>query len=601
MSSNSLILRITHPDGSTRESVLEQESVILGSGPGAGLHVPDPKVSTLHLMLKVELNRVMAIDLGSEHGTSLGNELIRKPVSLSPGDVLRIGQSVVEVRFPQEPKAVVRPAHNAVRAMAPSANPVVVARALHPAQAPKRVLPRRQSRAREEKVWQLLAGPLPAEARPTPEDHVLQVSMVWQDQVIDVEHVLPGGAVTVGAAKSALFQLAGASTGNLFQLASFEAKGLSIHLPEGAQAVVDTAEGSARPVEPGASVLLSLQERARVQLEDVGFFFRFVRASEAARARLFTKETGFFVAVALGCLFLAGLSGLWLALQPRAQISASEALQNQVQYVRLITKPQPHLKAKAAHSDKQSSAEGEKAKEEEGKVGREDEKRAEADPSKGGQPNPDKRAKDLKRLHKMGLLGAVQNGSAASIFGQGGLGTGINSALGGLRAGAGTADAHGSGGVGARGSGVGGGGLGLNAGGIGTQGMGSGKSGYGSIDLGGKGKDTTRIIPGKTTVVGGLDRDVIAKIIRQHQSEIKYCFEVELQKNPSLSGKVGVTFIIDGSGDVSDDSIAETSLNNQNTEQCMLMKIKRWKFPNPVGGGVVTVNFPWVFKPAGGE
>ena len=100
-------------------------------------------------------------------------------------------------------------------------------------------------------------------------------------------------------------------------------------------------------------------------------------------------------------------------------------------------------------------------------------------------------------------------------------------------------------------------------------------------------------------MVGGLDKDVIAKIIRQHQSEIKYCFEVELQKNQDLSGKVGVAFVIDGTGAVSDANVAETSLNNATTEQCMLMKIRRWKFPSPVGGGIVTVNFPWVFKPAG--
>ena len=110
-----------------------------------------------------------------------------------------------------------------------------------------------------------------------------------------------------------------------------------------------------------------------------------------------------------------------------------------------------------------------------------------------------------------------------------------------------------------------------------------------------------RIVPGKTTVVGGLSKDVIAKVIRQHQSEIKYCYEVEMQKNPDLAGKVAVLFQIDGSGAVTEDSVTDSTLGNQSTESCMLQKIKRWKFPEPVGGGVVTVTFPWVFKPAGGE
>ena len=102
-------------------------------------------------------------------------------------------------------------------------------------------------------------------------------------------------------------------------------------------------------------------------------------------------------------------------------------------------------------------------------------------------------------------------------------------------------------------------------------------------------------------MVGGLSKDVIAKIIRDHQNEIKYCYEVELQRNPSLFGKVAVLFTIDGSGSVSQASVAESSLGNSSAEQCMLSRIRRWKFPEPQGGGLVTVNFPWVFKPAGSE
>jgi hypothetical protein len=35
-------------------------------------------------------------------------------------------------------------------------------------------------------------------------------------------------------------------------------------------------------------------------------------------------------------------------------------------------------------------------------------------------------------------------------------------------------------------------------------------------------------------------------------------------------------------------------------EQCILNRIKRWKFPEPKGGGVCVINYPWVFQPAGG-
>jgi len=132
-------------------------------------------------------------------------------------------------------------------------------------------------------------------------------------------------------------------------------------------------------------------------------------------------------------------------------------------------------------------------------------------------------------------------------------------------------------------------------------GIGQGSGGYGRVDLGGKKKDSVLIVPGKTTVVGGLAREVIARVIQEHQSEIKYCYEVQLNRNPSLAGKVTVLFTIDGTGTVADTQLAETTLNNAETEKCMLAKIRRWKFPEPEGNGIVKVNFPWIFKPAGAE
>jgi TonB family protein len=92
---------------------------------------------------------------------------------------------------------------------------------------------------------------------------------------------------------------------------------------------------------------------------------------------------------------------------------------------------------------------------------------------------------------------------------------------------------------------------------------------------------------------------VIAKVIKRHENEIKYCYEQELNKTPNLSGKVAVQFVIDPTGAVSEGNVTETSLNNTTTESCMLSRIRRWKFPEPQGGGIVTVTFPWIFKPAG--
>ena len=97
---NQIRLRITGPDGRVHESVSDQESIILGSGSGAAVRIPDPQVSNLHLMLKRERNGVVkVIDLGSEAGTHVAGHRVLEPRSLSPGDVISVGRSRVEVVF----------------------------------------------------------------------------------------------------------------------------------------------------------------------------------------------------------------------------------------------------------------------------------------------------------------------------------------------------------------------------------------------------------------------------------------------------------------------------------------------------------------------
>ena len=41
------------------------------------------------------------------------------------------------------------------------------------------------------------------------------------------------------------------------------------------------------------------------------------------------------------------------------------------------------------------------------------------------------------------------------------------------------------------------------------------------------------------------------------------------------------------------------ALGDAAVADCVVERIKRWTFPKPVGGGVVDVTFPWIFKTAG--
>ncbi|HWV38393.1 MAG TPA: AgmX/PglI C-terminal domain-containing protein, partial [Vulgatibacter sp.] len=104
------------------------------------------------------------------------------------------------------------------------------------------------------------------------------------------------------------------------------------------------------------------------------------------------------------------------------------------------------------------------------------------------------------------------------------------------------------------------------------------------------------------TVVGGLSKEVIAEIIRRHWNEIKYCYERELQKDPNLQGKVEIAFTIDATGSVSEAAASQDTVGgNGAVGRCMVQRVRRWKFPEPKGGGQVMVTYPWVFRAAGAE
>ncbi|QSQ26867.1 TonB family protein [Pyxidicoccus parkwayensis] len=668
---NGLTLRITGPDGSTVEAVSEAESVIVGSGAQAAVKIQDPRVSNLHVMLKVDKDgSVTAIDLGSEGGTEVRGQRLVIPTALEPGDVLKMGSSRVEVLFgagparkapvgaqvagpafqgsvtQRAPVAVTLPevvtppsASNTPRAPVPVPMPgprmeassagvsVRTERPVTPVVPPvappvtNKVGPqaRTVTPAATAKTNRTLAPhlqePLPPEAMPLSNAKVLQVAMLWGDQMLEVQHFKDGVPVTIGEGKKNFFHVFAPSVGQRHVLAVSRGDKLEVRAPAGAGLIV-TNLGNVRSKDAlraagaltGASaeqeqvLTLGLNDRVELSLGNVAFVVRYVRPSPAIAANALVEADFTFFKIASICL-LAGLAViLAMVLTPRSEHpETADIFQDQQRVAKFLITPEKKLEQKKLQLT--GVEEGAKAKDEEGKFGKEEAKQQEAAPSKPGTPIVDKskKEKDRQVVGKVGLLGAFKGlkGGASDVFGPGGFGTGLNNALGGLKGGAAMGDAQGVGGLGSRGTGTGGGGTALGIGGLGTQGTGRGAGGSGGIDLGGRGKSITKVIPGKTTVVGGLDKDVIAKVIRRHQGEIKYCYESELNKDPSLAGKVAVAFTIDPTGAVSDANVSETTLNNSKAEQCMLSRIRRWKFPEPKGGGVVSVTYPWIFSPAG--
>lgn len=135
--------------------------------------------------------------------------------------------------------------------------------------------------------------------------------------------------------------------------------------------------------------------------------------------------------------------------------------------------------------------------------------------------------------------------------------------------------------------------------GLGTSGKGGGSSAYkgaGALSLGNVGNAEVGVIEEETEVEGGLDRDVIARVIQSQLGQIRYCYERQLSANPELYGKVLVKFTIGGTGNVVAQMVGNTSLNNAMVEGCILRRIAGWQFPQPKGGTNVLVTYPFLFK-----
>lgn len=155
-------------------------------------------------------------------------------------------------------------------------------------------------------------------------------------------------------------------------------------------------------------------------------------------------------------------------------------------------------------------------------------------------------------------------------------------------------------GLGIRGTGpMTGGGIGTSRGiaGIGTSGRaGGGGLAYGSGIGIGKKADRGMISLSTPVVMGALPKEAIQKVINQNRAQVRYCYEVELQRNQNLEGRIMMSWVIAATGSVAKVKVANSSMNNAAVERCIAAKIKTWKFPAPSGGGIVEVNYPFVFR-----
>jgi len=300
-------------------------------------------------------------------------------------------------------------------------------------------------------------------------------------------------------------------------------------------------------------------------------------------------DHGFLALISLGGFIFAMVVVLMQINPPGASTETQEMPDRLVEL--LLEKPEPEPKKPPGGNP--DAGEGAKAKEEEGKVGKKD---ALVEQAKGDKRELKKLEIDRQVAENAGVLGAFEDQGFDSTLGQSGL-SGLSQGIGGVIGEHGTQ--VGSGGLGSRGSGLGGGGTAEGLGGLGTKGSGSGSSGYGSGggDFGSKGEGGIGTVGGDPIILGALDRSLIDEVVKRHLSQIKYCYQRELTKDPTLGGKVVIKFTIAKDGTVSAAETKSTTVNNSAVESCIVGRFLRMQFPEPRGGGIVVVSYPFLFSP----
>ncbi|MBX2801375.1 MAG: AgmX/PglI C-terminal domain-containing protein [Myxococcales bacterium] len=628
-----------------------EQSITIGRGASALLPINDPQLSELHAVVNVEDDgSISLLDLGSESGLVYRGQRVSN-ATLQSGDVFAVGnlqfRLTVAATRPAAPAPVDEVTDEVPSRAAPAPAPVQQRAAPRPA-APRRPVLTPQDAAHDdndeadelpvEDIMQLIlrsgtsSGSVGVNKK---RPKVLEVNQIWGNTLMDTKHFsrTMGDHVSIGAAVGWKWHFLGIDMGwiptplhmvlpytppmwsevasdwrNDFYAPDENLPGrdhtlFSLNDEEYTAQILDgwdgfaeiggqrhsfdqlVQAGKARKTGNGFEVPMTDDIRLMVNADGVVFFSHLVHEGQKLLVRNSEDVDYPFMAILSFMTFLGVMFGLIMYFSPKPpENDLSEIPDRFVEL--LLEKPEIEKKKKKPKANP-DAGEGAKAKKKEGKVGK---KKAKKDKAK---VDVQKKELDRQVAENAGVLQAMKD----DMFSNSGLDAKLQGGIGGLIGAKGVA--LGQGGLGARGSGLGGGGSAEGLGGLGTKGIGSGKSGFGSGggNFGAKGEGGIGQVGGDPIILGALDRSLIDEVIKRHMNQIKYCYQRELTKNPALGGKVVIKFTIAKDGTVSSASTKTTTMNNSSVEQCIVGRFMRMQFPEPKGGGIVIVSYPFLFSP----
>jgi pSer/pThr/pTyr-binding forkhead associated (FHA) protein len=632
MSALAIQFQVSKAGAVLQEVTLNQDVIKIGRMATSHLQVDDELVSRMHAVIEVGgPGQVFIFDLGSAAGTMVNGKKVNK-APLNSGDVITLGGIDVKVTFlSAEDQAAAAPVQTAMPSVPPPMAPqgfggassmmgmgMMGMGAARPQMASTGAAP-----APRRKVITRPAVNIDPASLEDPSRYATEVVTVWQDTVLRVDLFKTGEKKVktfyVGEDLSCDFPIQPSFLGGQSKVSLVACNpggGAMVSIPPKPQGDVTFEDGRSASLAEliGAGQLhqggeipggysFSLPQRARIRV-DLGDFTFLVSSIPEPRKLLAPIKFDWTTQIFTGASFL-----LHTLLVSLAFFDVPDLLGMSLDFLddanRGVKYAPLELEKKQLEEDKKKDDEGgqgKKHKDEEGQMGKRDSAKTDNRYAiKGPQDN-----KDLRMAREMAKeAGILQYLTAANVpvspFGSDQpLGIDPENALGALL-GNQIGDNFGYGGLGVNGTGRGGGGTGegtIGLGALGTIGHGAGGgtgSGYGrgAGGLGGRRGKVPQIRSGAAMVKGSLSKEVIRRIVHRHINEVKFCYERELAARPDLAGRVSIKFIIMGTGAVQMAAVAESTIGNPNVENCIAQAVRRWTFPQPEGGGIVIVTYPF--------
>ena len=94
-------------------------------------------------------------------------------------------------------------------------------------------------------------------------------------------------------------------------------------------------------------------------------------------------------------------------------------------------------------------------------------------------------------------------------------------------------------------------------------------------------------------MIDGMNTTEGSRIIQGYSPQLQYCYEKELKVNGRLQGEVRLAWTVTN-GVVSSPSVVKNQTGSKGLGDCLVKKVKRWKFPKDMSA---TISWPFNFKP----